>query len=109
MSDARPHRGVPHAPRPAGSGPRPGRPRGRAAAGLGQQESVLDAGSRSQLLLDPALVHESRGVAFTPHPAHKHPKNPLLKADRPWEGWYATIFTGSVRYDPAAKRFQMWY
>jgi len=78
-------------------------------AALGQQESVLDVGSRSQLLLDPTLVYESKNIAFTPRPARKHPNNPLLRADQPWEGWYVTMFTGSVLYDAGEKRFKMWY
>ena len=79
------------------------------AVGFGQQENLLNVGSRSQLLLDPALVYESQNVAFTPHPAVKHPQNPVLKAEQPWEGWSATAFNSSVQYDPTEKRFTMWY
>ena len=74
-----------------------------------QQQNVLDVGTQSQLLLDPALVHESERITFTPHPARKHPANPLLKADQPWEGWYASVFAGTVLYDAQQRVFQMWY
>lgn len=74
-----------------------------------QQENILDVGNRSQLLLDPSLVYESVGIAFTPHPAHKHPANPLVRADQPWEGWYASVFAGTVLYDGPERRFKMWY
>jgi hypothetical protein len=53
---------------------------GSAAAG-----GAFDVGSRSQLFVDHVLVRSSTNVAFTLHPARKHPKNPLVVADRPWE------------------------
>lgn len=80
-----------------------------ASAVRSQQINLLDAGSRSQLLADPSLVYESKGVVFTPHAARKHPANPLLKPDRPWEGWYVSIFAGTVLYDDKARQFRMWY
>lgn len=79
------------------------------SAASAQQENVLDVGSRSQLFADPQLVHESSGVAFTLHPARKHPNNPIVKADQPWEGWYVTIFAGTVLFDETERQFKMWY
>ena len=38
----------------------------------------------------------------------KHPANPLVVADRPWEGTYVDLGT-FVAYDPATSRWQMWY
>src|SRR5688572_9198428 len=74
-----------------------------------QQQNVLDVGTRSQLFIDQQAVYEARGVSFTPHPARKHPGNPLMTADQPWEGWYISAFAGTVLFDEKAKRFQMWY
>jgi len=74
-----------------------------------QQINVLEARSDSQLLLDHDIVHESHGVAFTLHPAEKHPGEPLVRADQPWEGWYASIFAGTVLFDEQEKVFKMWY
>lgn len=74
-----------------------------------QQENVLDVGTRSQLMLDPALVYEATRIAFTPHPARKHPANPLMKADQPWEGWYVSVFGGTVLFDERESLFKMWY
>lgn len=75
----------------------------------GQQEIVVDVGTRSQLLVDQHIVRESSRIAFTPHPARKHPGNPVVKADRPWEGWYVTAFCGTVLFDEEERRFKMWY
>ncbi len=40
--------------------------------------------------------------------AIKHPRNPLLKPDNPWEG-IATYLYGSVMYDSIQNIFRMWY
>lgn len=82
---------------------------GPSAVALGQQENVLDVGTRSQLLIDPSLVGEAIRVSFTPHPARKHPANPLCKADQPWEGWYVSAFGGTVLFDEQERLFKMWY
>lgn len=73
-----------------------------------QQMNVLEVGTRSHLFVDRQAVYEARGVSFTPHPARKHPQ-PLMVADRPWEGWYVSPYCGTVLYDAAAQTFRMWY
>ena len=70
--------------------------------------SPVDVQTRAQLFVDQLLVHESRRVAFTLHPAEKHADNPLVKADQPWEGWRVELF-GTVLYDEQEKLFKMWY
>jgi hypothetical protein len=70
--------------------------------------SPFDVGNRAQLFVDNVLVRETERVTVTPHPAEKHPKNPLMRADRPWEGWMIALY-GSVMYDQEDKIFKMWY
>jgi hypothetical protein len=70
--------------------------------------SPVEIGSDAQLFVDRVLVRETRDVAFRLHPAGKHPANPLIRADRPWEGWRVMLF-GSVIYDQQEKLFKMWY
>jgi hypothetical protein len=78
------------------------------AVGPARAGGPFDVGDRAQLFVDPVLVRSSEHVAFTLHPARKHPLNPLLKADRPWEGWRLEIY-GSVLYDEDERLFKMWY
>src|SRR5262245_29802042 len=70
--------------------------------------SPVQVGNRVQLFVDQMLVRETEKVAFTLHPAEKHPLNPLVKADRPWEVWNAELF-GTVLYDEEENVFKMWY
>jgi hypothetical protein len=70
--------------------------------------SPFDVGSKAQLFVDQVLVRSSENVAFTLHPGKKHPKNPLVKADQPWEDWRLSLF-GSVIYDAEEQIFKMWY
>jgi len=63
---------------------------------------------KAQLFVDQVLVREAQGIAFTLHPARKHPESPLVKADQPWEGWRLEIY-GNVIFDAEEDLFKMWY
>jgi len=71
-------------------------------------DEPLDIGSRAQLAADKTWIHTAEGIEFSLHPAGKHPGNPVLKADQPWEGWRVSIY-GTVLYDEDEKLFKMWY
>lgn len=77
-------------------------------ASASQSISPVDIGNRTQLFVERSLVWYTDNVAFTLHPARKHPANPLVKVDKPWEGWRLEIY-GSVIYDDEEKLFKMWY
>ncbi|MBM3738543.1 MAG: hypothetical protein FJW39_22415 [Acidobacteria bacterium] len=79
-----------------------------APAWLPARESPYDAGSRAQLFVDDLLVRDTRGIAFTLHPARKHSANPLVTADRGFEGWRLELY-GNVIWDAQEKIFKMWY
>jgi len=70
--------------------------------------SPFDVGNRSQLFIDRTIIRAGERVGFTQHMAVKHPLNPVVKADQPWEGWRLEIY-GNVLYDNEEKRFKMWY
>ncbi|MBC7289160.1 MAG: hypothetical protein H5T86_14210, partial [Armatimonadetes bacterium] len=70
--------------------------------------SPFNVADRAQLFIDRLLVRKAENLCFTLHPATKHPANPLVKVDRPWEGWRLEIY-GSVIYDEDEKLFKMWY
>ena len=70
--------------------------------------SPFHVGAKAQLFVDRVLVREAQGVGFTLHRAEKHPSNPVVRADRPWEGWRLEIY-GNVIYDEEEKIFKMWY
>ncbi|MSP11914.1 MAG: hypothetical protein EXR62_03035 [Chloroflexi bacterium] len=74
---------------------------------------TLDSGR--QLFLDnfgiysgewhPAL--SPQGLSRTWHQAQKHPANPLIVPDRPWE--HMVYLYGDVLYDQATGQWHMWY
>ncbi len=70
--------------------------------------SPFHVGNQAQLFIDQVLVRSTERVWFRLHPAQKHVSNPLLKAERPWEGWRLEIY-GSVLYDEDERVFKMWY
>ena len=71
-------------------------------------------GSR-QLFIDDYLIASMTNVTRQVHEARKHPANPLVGPDRPWEGagrhglaGYGCVFQ-HVLWDDEGKRFRMWY
>lgn len=68
----------------------------------------MDVGSQAQLFIDQQAVYATDRIVFTQHAARKHPLNPLVKADQPWEGWRINVY-GTVLYDEQEKVFKMWY
>ncbi|HEY1784232.1 MAG TPA: hypothetical protein VGG30_01740 [Pirellulales bacterium] len=69
---------------------------------------VYQAGSLAQLFVDQMIVRQADNVAFTLHPARKHPANPLLVADQPWEGWRLEIY-GNVIFDRDEQIFKTYF
>jgi hypothetical protein len=60
-----------------------------------------------QLFLDDAGLETMRGVRRTVHPPRRHPRNPVLRPDTPWERGCQVY--GTALYDEAARRFRLWY
>ncbi|WP_456428644.1 hypothetical protein [Rhodocaloribacter sp.] len=61
---------------------------------------------RKHLFIDDHIIaHTYQVVRVIPEPA-RHPYNPLIEADRPWEGKNVYLY-GTVLYDEG--RFRMWY
>ena len=99
------------------AGGRPGRLRAQedreAPAAAGSPEDALAGPARGhwrRLFLDGAACEESRGLARIFHAAEKHPANPIIEADRPWEG--ISAITGPYVYGTAMReggRFRLWY
>jgi len=73
-----------------------------------QPSSPFNVGNRAQLFIDRVLVRETQNVSFTQHQGKKHPRNPLLVADRTWEGWKLNLY-GNVFFDEREQIFKMWY
>ena len=61
-----------------------------------------------QLFVDDVVIESSTGLERVLHPATKHPGNPLVVADRPWEGLSVLLY-GAVIPDPDTGLYRMWY
>jgi len=66
--------------------------------------------SKRQLFVDDYVISSVENLTRRFHQPVKHPKNPLVIADRPWESeipdW---IYMAFALYDPVTNKFQMWY
>ena len=70
--------------------------------------TMIDIGSRKQLFVDDYAIGKMDDVWQVLNPARKHPANPLVRGDRPWESGIVYMY-GSVLYDAAENRYGMWY
>ena len=69
--------------------------------------ALIDIGSRKQLFLDDYLIESMTDAKRGVNPAVKVDHNPVLRAERPWEGNH--LAGGKVIYDEAEGLFKMWY
>ena len=72
---------------------------------------VLDIADRVQLLLDDNLLGQPLGANLRRvlHTAAKHPDNPLIRADRPYESPFGPQLYGTVLPDGPGGELRMWY
>jgi hypothetical protein len=71
----------------------------------------LAIGSTRQLFLDDLLIERLEGCRRQFHRPVRHPDNPRIEADRPWEqgGNGVYLFGGTVLFDAEERIFKMWY
>jgi len=70
--------------------------------------SPVQIGTSAQLFVERSIIRETERVWFTLHPGEKHPRNPLIRADRDWEGWRVRN-KGNAIFDEDERIFKMWY
>ncbi|MCY4375396.1 MAG: hypothetical protein OXC31_16670, partial [Spirochaetaceae bacterium] len=61
------------------------------------------------LFIDDRFVAETSGLTRRFHQARKCERNPVIRADRPWEKDAAFIDSAMVVYEESAGRFRAWY
>ncbi len=72
---------------------------------------MIDVAATKQILADDHLIESMVNVWQVLNPGRKHPANPLIVADRPWEGRVVYVY-GTALHDPSAQgkgRFRIWY
>ena len=68
---------------------------------------LIEIGSRKQLFVDDYLIESMTNTRPVLNPAEKAAGNPVLRADKPWEG--NDVRVSSVIFDEAEQLFRMWY
>ncbi|MFO0866079.1 MAG: hypothetical protein U0744_15760 [Gemmataceae bacterium] len=63
---------------------------------------------RKHLVFDSRVVDRVVDAQLVLGKPEKHPNNPLLVADRPWENSLNNLYA-NVAFDPGAKHYKMWY
>ena len=75
---------------------------------LSSPPEVISIDLGRQLFVDDFLIARTT-LERSFHLATYHPQSPVVKPDLPWEGSMAMVFSDGVWYDPADRKFKMWY
>lgn len=62
----------------------------------------------TRLVIDPRHIERTHNARLRLTPATKHPANPLMVEDRPWEIRWDDM-KPNVSYDPQRGRYELWY
>ncbi|MGB3121642.1 MAG: hypothetical protein WBE58_22650 [Verrucomicrobiales bacterium] len=71
-------------------------------------ENPTDAAGGSHLLLDSRWVAVSQNARLVLGTVQKHPGNPLMAEDQPWEARFDNLYA-NVIHDPADNLYKCWY
>ncbi len=74
----------------------------------GQAKGLGDLTGPWQLLVDDHVVASRTGVVRTYHAFEKYAGNPVLPADKPWEGGIAYVY-GTILPNESGGGYRMWY
>jgi hypothetical protein len=66
-------------------------------------------GKTHHLMLDDSLIESAENLTRLWHQPEKHPSNPVLLPDRPWEAGGYAVVCGSVLHDAEENAFKIWY
>ena len=69
----------------------------------------IEVGREKQLFVDDVVIESMRDVTRTQHEATKHPKNPLVIPDKPWEGPSVLLYGSAIKDPRMGGKFRMWY
>ena len=69
--------------------------------------ALIEIGSTKQLFVDDYLIDSMTNTRQIMNPAVKVLENPILRAERPWEGKHLAL--KNVVYDEQDELFRMWY
>lgn len=72
------------------------------------KNSVYDIGHFPQLFMDDLLIKDSANIWRKVQNPKKHPNNPVVKREYPWESLRTQAY-GGVLYDNEQDVFKMWY
>lgn len=77
------------------------------AHAAGAAAEPVDIGQTRQLFVDNLVIEDLSNVTLTLHQPTRHDRNPVFRAEKPWES--GSVAPGTVLYDEEAGRFRMWY
>ena len=82
------------------------------AASRGDSETSrqppIPMGDHRQLFVDDYVISQMEGVSRVLNQPRKHPDNPLVRVEHPWDGDLMDMY-GAVVFDEVQSTYKMWY
>ena len=75
-------------------------------------EQAIRFGQRKQLLVDEYILSDFWNVKRMQEEVRKHPSNPVITGDKPWEKWQTDqsfVLPMSALYDADSGMYRLWY
>ncbi|NUQ61278.1 MAG: hypothetical protein HUU20_02250 [Pirellulales bacterium] len=85
------------------------RPRPERGAGRVQPTVAAIGSSRRFWFNSQDLIEKQLIVRLLQNQLVKHPQNPLMVADKPWEGTLVQLYSCDIHHDSDSGKWQMWY
>lgn len=79
-----------------------------AAIAAEEPPTAVELSVGPQLFLDDHLIAASENIRRELEHPRKHPRNPLIVPEHPWEKRFIELY-GTVLYDPELRKFRCWY
>lgn len=74
----------------------------------GEGPFLVARSAHKHLVLDSRVVESAEGLRLVLGRVEKDPRNPLFRADKPWENALNNLYP-NVHYDEQEKRYRLWY
>jgi hypothetical protein len=69
----------------------------------------LEVGQTRQLFIDDHVIESRSGLDRIMHTPQRHPSNPVLIGERPWEKWVVEVDGRPMVYDDQTRELRMYY
>ncbi|MGH9160166.1 MAG: hypothetical protein ACRD2X_09295 [Vicinamibacteraceae bacterium] len=73
------------------------------------EDATVNTRTMRQIFVDDHVIASMRGLSRVFHSPRRHPDNPILVGDRPWENWVIEVNGRPIVYDEQTAELRVYY